>query len=121
MKDYVLLEPLKVDSFTEYEFRRKLREKKCKAKMVKNALAKKVFTENGIAVDVWAGPTVLIWGADSIKELSNTVDGLLKELQEGPEGPGQVQSQDRRWPMAKWSRWTWPRPSRPARRPSANC
>ena len=49
VKDYVLLEPLKVDSATDYEFRKKLREKKVRVKLVKNSLAKKVFTENGIA------------------------------------------------------------------------
>src|SRR5206468_10802549 len=46
VKDYVLLEPLKLDSATEFEFRKKLRERKCKAQLVKNSFAKKVFTEN---------------------------------------------------------------------------
>jgi ribosomal protein L10 len=87
VKDYVVLEPLKVDSATEYEFRKKLREKKCSAKLVKNSFAKKVFTENGIAVDVWTGPTLLVWGAGSIKELGTTVDALLKELKKDPKAP----------------------------------
>lgn len=87
VKDYVVLEPLKVDSATEYEFRKKLREKKCSAKLVKNSFAKKVFTENGIAVDVWSGPTLLVWGAGSIKELGLTVDTLLKELKKDPKAP----------------------------------
>jgi ribosomal protein L10 len=87
VKDYVVLEPLKVDSATEFEFRKKLREKKCKAQLVKNSFAKKVFTENGIAVDVWSGPTLLIWGAGSVKELATTVDALLKELKKDPKAP----------------------------------
>ena len=87
VKDYVVLEPLKVDSATEYEFRKKLREKKCKAQLVKNSFAKKVFTENGIAVDAWAGPTLLVWGAGSIKELGTTVDTLLKDLKKDPKAP----------------------------------
>ena len=87
VKDYVLLEPLKLDSATEFEFRKKLRAKNCKAQLVKNSFAKKVFTENGIAVDVWAGPTLLVWGAGSIKELGTTVDGLLKELKKDPKAP----------------------------------
>src|SRR5205807_7669367 len=87
VKDYVILEPLKVDSATEFEFRRKLREKKCRVKLVKNSFAKKVFTENGIQVDAFTGPTVLIWGADSIKELATAVDGLLKELKKDPKAP----------------------------------
>ncbi|HXD89284.1 MAG TPA: 50S ribosomal protein L10 [Urbifossiella sp.] len=87
VKDYVILEPIKVDAGTEYEFRKKLREKKCTARLVKNTLAKKVFTENGITVDVWSGPTLLVWGADSIKELANSVDGVIKELKKDPKAP----------------------------------
>lgn len=88
VKDYVILEPMKLDSGTEFEFRKKLREKKVKVKLVKNTFAKKVFTENGIAVDnVWAGPTLLVWGAESIKDLSNAVDGLIKELKKDPKAP----------------------------------
>jgi ribosomal protein L10 len=87
VKNYVILEPIKVDSATEFELRRKLREKKAKAQLVKNSFAKKVFTENGIEVDAWSGPTLLIWGTESIKELSNAVDGLLKELKKDPKAP----------------------------------
>lgn len=87
VKNYVILEPIKVDSATDFEFRRKLREKKARVQMVKNTLARKVFTENGIEVDGWSGPTLLVWGTDSIKELSNAVDGLLKELKKDPKAP----------------------------------
>jgi large subunit ribosomal protein L10 len=87
VKDYVILEPIKVDAGTEYEFRKKLREKKVYARLVKNTLAKKVFTENGISLDVWSGPTLLVWGAESIKDLANTVDGVIKELKKDPKAP----------------------------------
>lgn len=87
VKDYVILEPIKVDSGTEYEFRKKLREKNCKVRCVKNTLAKKVFTENGINVDVWSGPTYLVWGGESIKDLANSVDIAIKELKKDPKAP----------------------------------
>ena len=87
VKDFVILEPVKLDSATEYEFRKKLREKKVSVKLVKNTLVKKVFTENGIQVDAFSGPTLLIWGADSIKELATAVDGLMKELKKDPKAP----------------------------------
>lgn len=88
VKDYVLVEPLKVDSFTEYEFRKKLREKKVKVKLVKNTFAKKVFAENGIALDnVWGGPTLLCFGANNIKELSNAVDDQMKASKKDPKAP----------------------------------
>jgi len=87
VKNYVILEPIKVDSATDFEFRKRLREKKAKAQLVKNTLARKVFTENGIEVDGWSGPTLLVWGTESIKELSNAVEGLIKELKKDPKAP----------------------------------
>jgi ribosomal protein L10 len=87
VKDYVVVEPLKVDAATDLEFRRKLREKRIRAQVVKNSYAKRVFTEMGIAVDVWAGPTLLCWGGANIKELSNTVDAQVKAAKKDPKAP----------------------------------
>jgi len=87
VKDYVIIEPIKVDSATEYEFRKKLREKKVRALLVKNTYAKKIFTEMGIEVNVWSGPTLLCWGGANIKELSNNVEGLIKDLKKDPKSP----------------------------------
>jgi ribosomal protein L10 len=87
VKNYVILEPIKVDSATEFEFRKRLREKKAKAQLVKNTFARKVFGENGIAVDGLAGPTLVCWGTDSIKELSTTVDGVIRDLKKDPKAP----------------------------------
>jgi ribosomal protein L10 len=87
VRDYVIVEPLKVDAATEYEVRKKLREKKVRAKLVKNTYAKQIFTEMGIAVDVWAGPTLLCWGGANIKDLSTTVDTVLRESRKDPKAP----------------------------------
>jgi len=87
VKDYVILEPLKVDAGYEYEFRKRLREKKVAVRLVKNTLAKKVFTENGINLDVWSGPTYLVWGAENIKELANAVGDVLRDLKKDPKAP----------------------------------
>lgn len=87
VRDMVLLEPLKLDSATEYEFRKKLREKKIRVKLVKNTLVKKVFTENGVAAETGSGPTLLAWGGDSVKELALAVSGLIKELKKDPKAP----------------------------------
>lgn len=87
VKDFVILEPVKVDSGTEFEFRKRLREKKCTARLVKNTLARKVFTENGIEVDVWSGPTLLVWGADSVKDLATAVDTVVRDLKKDPKAP----------------------------------
>ena len=88
VKDYVVLEPLKVDSTAEYEFRKNLRAKKVRVQLVKNTFAKKVFTEMGIAVDnVWAGPTMLCWGGANIKALSTAVDEQVKAAKKDPKSP----------------------------------
>src|SRR6476620_12124134 len=92
VKDLVLLEPLKLDSAADFEMRKKLREKKIRVKMVKNSLVKKVFDENGVKVDVGAGPTLLCWGADSIKELGTAVDAILKDLKKDPKAPAKIKA-----------------------------
>ena len=74
VRDFVLLQPLKLDSAADYELRRGLRAKKIRVKMVKNSFVKKVFDENGVKVDPGAGPTLLCWGAGSPKELGTAVD-----------------------------------------------
>jgi ribosomal protein L10 len=90
VKDMVLLEPLKLDSASDYDMRKKLREKKIRVKLVKNSLMKKVFDENGVKVDAGAGPTLLVWGGKSVKELGTAVDAILKELKKDPKAPERV-------------------------------
>jgi large subunit ribosomal protein L10 len=83
VRDLVLLSPARIDSGTEYNFRKQLREKKVRVQMVKNSLARRVFEAQGVKLDdkVWAGTTLVAWGADSIKDLSRAVDGLIKEIE----------------------------------------
>src|SRR6478672_7298135 len=83
VRDLVLLSPSKIDSGTEYNFRKQLREKKVRVQMVKNSLAQRVFEANGVKLDakIWTGTTLVAWGADSIKDLSKAVDGLIKEIE----------------------------------------
>lgn len=89
VKDYVIVQPLKVDAATEYEFRKKLREKKVRVQLVKNTYTKKVFTEMGIKLDDahWAGPTLLCWGGANIKALANAVDEQVKASKKDPKAP----------------------------------
>jgi ribosomal protein L10 len=90
VRDMVLLEPIKLDSAADYEMRKKLREKKIQVKMVKNSLMKKVFAENGVQVDPGSGPTLLVWGTESLKELSTAVVTLLKDLKKDPKAPDKL-------------------------------
>lgn len=90
VKDMVLLQPLKLDSAADFEMRKTLRAKKIRVQMVKNSLVKKVFDENGVKVDPGSGPTLLCWGADSIKELGTAVDAILKTLRPDPKVPEKI-------------------------------
>jgi len=83
VRDMVLLSPAKVDSTTDYNFRKQLREKKVRVQMVKNSLVRRVFEANGVKLDdkVWTGTTLVAWGGDSIKDLSKAVDGLIKDIE----------------------------------------
>ena len=90
VRDFVLLEPLKLDSAADYELRKGLRAKKIRVKMVKNTLVKKVFDENGVKVDPGSGPTLLCWGADSAKALGLAVDAMLKQLRPDTKQPEKI-------------------------------
>jgi large subunit ribosomal protein L10 len=88
--DFVLLEPIKVDSATDYTFRKTLRDKKVRVRLVKNSYAKKVFAEMGVAAETGAGPTLVCWGADSIKSLATAVDEAVKATKKDPKAPDKM-------------------------------
>lgn len=91
VKNYVLLEPIKLDSAAEFDMRKKLRGQKIKVKLVKNTFAKKVLEENAVKLDnVWSGPTMLCWGADSVKALATAVDTAVKETKKDPKAPDKI-------------------------------
>lgn len=87
VKDFVAVEPIKVDSATDAAFRKTLRDKKITVKMVKNSLAKKVMGENGVPSEFWAGNTLLCWGGDSVKALANSIDQAIKDSKKDPKAP----------------------------------
>lgn len=84
---YVLVEPTKVDAATDYEFRKTLRAKKVRVKMVKNSFASKVLAENGVAVDGFSGTSLVCFGSDSVKGLATAVDGAIKDSKKDPKAP----------------------------------
>jgi len=88
VRDFVALEPVKVDSATDYEFRKKLRQKNIHVQMVKNSFAKKVFDEGGIKTDgLWVGSTLVCWGGDSVKTLATSIDQAVREAKKDPKAP----------------------------------
>ena len=87
-RDFILIEPLKVDAATDYTFRKTLREKKIRVQMVKNSYAKKIFGEVNLdAGNVWERPTLLCYGGANVKELATTVDTAIKESKKDAKSP----------------------------------
>ncbi|MFL5342029.1 MAG: 50S ribosomal protein L10 [Gemmataceae bacterium] len=80
VKNMVFLSATKLSAITENNLRLGLRKKNIRMQMVKNSLARRVFTDLGIEVkDVWGGTTVVAWGGESIKELSTELENSFKE------------------------------------------
>lgn len=80
VRDLVVLTATGVDCQHDNQLRLTLRKKKIRMQMVKNSLARRVFDDLGIKLGgVWEGSTIMAWGADSIADLSKTLDGLLKK------------------------------------------
>jgi large subunit ribosomal protein L10 len=80
IRDMVVLSVSGVDSLTDNKMRLELRKKNVRMHVVKNSLARQVFTKLGVPVgDIWTGPTTIAWGASSIAELSRTIDDLIKK------------------------------------------
>lgn len=83
VRDLVLITPSKIDAALDFNFRKQLREKKVRVRMVKNSLVKRVFNASGIKLEdkTWTGTTLIAYGADSIKDLSKAIDGLIKDIE----------------------------------------
>src|SRR5215472_6315992 len=83
VRDAVVLSVKGLNCHLEGTLRATLRKKSIRLKMVKNSLTRRVFDELGIRIGadspVWAGPTTLAWGANSIAELSRAIDEELKK------------------------------------------
>src|SRR5262249_41709278 len=78
VRDMVVLSVSGVDSLLENKTRLDLLKKNVRLHMVKNSLARRVFTQMGIDMgEIWAGPTTIAWGASSVAELSRTLDQAI--------------------------------------------
>lgn len=80
VKNLVVLSASGLSATAENHLRLSLRKKNIRLQMVKNSLARRVFTDMGLELnDIWGGTTVFAWGPESVKELS-------KELQDAFRG-----------------------------------
>ena len=83
VKDMVFLSASGIDAITDNKVRLGLRKKNISLMMVKNSLMRRVFTDLGVSPgeETWSGPTIVAWGAESVKDLSREVENaLLKDV-----------------------------------------
>ena len=82
VRDVVVLSTKGLTCHADSTFRANMRKKNIRLQVVKNSLTRKVFGELGLNFSeespYWKGPTLLAWGAGSVAELSQAVDGELK-------------------------------------------
>jgi large subunit ribosomal protein L10 len=80
VRDLVVLSTTKLTCHTDHGVRSALRKKKIHVQVVKNSLARRVFSDLGMKVDkAWGGTTMFAWGAGSLAELSKDVEALVKK------------------------------------------
>jgi large subunit ribosomal protein L10 len=84
VRDLVVLSVNGVDCQADNKLRLSLRKKNIRLQVVKNSLARRVFDDIGIRLSndagYWVGSTVMAWGANSVAELSRTIDAEVQEL-----------------------------------------
>src|SRR3954451_13009264 len=80
VRDMVLLNVVGLDAISENQMRLGLRKKGIRLHMVKNSLARRVFTDLGLQVNTgWGGATTVAWGGNSIANLSQELETLIKK------------------------------------------
>jgi large subunit ribosomal protein L10 len=78
VRDLVVLSATGIDCQTDNQTRLALRKKNIRLQVVKNSLARRVFTDLGLKLgNIWEGPTIMAWGADSIAELSKALNSFI--------------------------------------------
>jgi large subunit ribosomal protein L10 len=79
----VLILDLKgLDAITEYQFRRDLRKKSIKMRVLRNTLARRVFEDMGMGglSRYLDGPSVAVWGGGGVAELAKEISDQVKKL-----------------------------------------
>ena len=84
IRDLVVLSVSGVDCQSDNKFRLSLRKRNIRLQVVKNSLARQVFDDIGLKFGqdsaYWTGSTIMAWGANSVAELSRTIDAEVQDL-----------------------------------------
>jgi large subunit ribosomal protein L10 len=80
VRDLIVMKVVGLNAIADNQVRLGLRKKGIRLQMVKNSLAKRVFSEMGIAIETgWEGATTVAWGGTSIAALSKEIETLAKK------------------------------------------
>jgi large subunit ribosomal protein L10 len=81
-RSLLILDLKGLDAVTEYQFRRDLRNKSIRMRVLKNSLARRVFSEMGMEglSSYLEGPSVLVWGGGGVAELAKEIATQVKNL-----------------------------------------
>ena len=81
-KSVLILDLKGLDAVSEYQFRKDLRKKSIKMRVLRNTLARRVFEDMGIGglSQFLAGPSVAVWGGSGVAELAKEISTQVKKL-----------------------------------------
>jgi large subunit ribosomal protein L10 len=102
-RSLLILDLKGLEANAEHQFRRALRKKSIRLRVLKNSLARRVLSDLGMEglSKFLEGPSAIAWGGDGVAELAKEISSLVKTLKK-PEikggavdgvvvGPGQVE------------------------------
>jgi large subunit ribosomal protein L10 len=80
VRDMVLLNVVGLGAIPDNQLRLGLRKKGIRMQVVKNSLARRVFTDLGVQVNSgWTGSTTIAWGGTSIAGLAKEIEAVVKK------------------------------------------
>jgi large subunit ribosomal protein L10 len=81
-RSVLILDLKDLDAVAEYQLRRDLRKKSIRLRILKNSLARRVFTDLGLEglSKYLEGPSAMAWGGDGIAELAKEISNQVKTL-----------------------------------------
>jgi large subunit ribosomal protein L10 len=81
-RSLLILDLKGLDANEEHRFRHKLRKKSIRLRILKNSLARRVFTELGMErlSTYLEGPSAMAWGGEGITELAKEISTQVKTL-----------------------------------------
>jgi large subunit ribosomal protein L10 len=82
VRDLVLLSVSGVTAQADNQMRLALRKKNIRLQVIKNSLARRVFSDMGMKISsdgYWTGPTVVAWGGNSLSELARELESTFKK------------------------------------------